>query len=163
MGVHYEDIESLPEKYREQARQKLIRRTFREDGRNKQTITEGNSREEAVKKKYKNRERVVDGIRFDSQKEARRFILLRDMEDGGFIRDLRLQVEFTLQEAYTTSGGQRVRAIRYRADFTYYIVEPDGTETYVVEDVKSKATKTRVYQIKRKLLLEKFGIEIREV
>lgn len=84
------------------------------------------------------------------------------------IRDLKLQPQFTIQEAYTTPEGQRVRAIRYQADFSYErATEPDcNGEIHwlrVVEDVKSRATKTRVYEIKKKLLREKLGIEIREV
>lgn len=33
----------------------------------------------------------------------------------------------------------------------------------MVEDVKSRPTKTKVYIIKEKLMLEKFGIEIQEI
>ena len=97
-------------------------------------------------------------IRFDSRKEARRFDELMILLRRGDIRDLKLQPQFTLQEAYTTPEGKRVRAIRYQADFSYVT---DGG--LVVEDVKSKATKTREYAIKKKLLLERFGIEIVEV
>ena len=84
------------------------------------------------------------------------------------IRDLKLQPEYTLQEAYTTLEGVRVRAIRYRADFSYErATEPDccGEVHWlrVVEDVKSEATKTRVYAIKRKLMRERLGIDVREV
>lgn len=53
-----------------------------------------------------------------------------------------------------------MQAIRYVADFSYFDCDL-GKD--VVEDVKSRATKTRVYEMKRKLLLERFGIEIREV
>ena len=75
--------------------------------------------------KYHNKptERVTaDGkvIRFQSQKEARRYDELMVMLRAGKIRDLRLQVDFTLQEAYTDSTGKRVWAIRYKADFTYW-------------------------------------------
>ena len=74
--------------------------------------------------KYHNKptERVTASgnvLRFDSQKEARRYDELAALERAGQIRDLRLQVDFTLQEAYTDEAGKRVRAIRYRADFTY--------------------------------------------
>ena len=125
-------------------------------------------------------------IHFDSQKEARRFDELVLLERAGKIRDLKLQVDFTLQEAYTAPAtGNRVRAIRYKADFTYLErvrddfgglatpQTPDGASSpcageplewrLVVEDVKSEATRTRVYEIKKKLLMEKFGIAIREV
>ena len=79
---------------------------------------------------------------------------------AGKIRDLKLQPQFTLQESYKTPEGKRVQAIRYVADFSYFDCDL-GKD--VVEDVKSRATKTRVYEMKRKLLLERFGIEIREV
>ena len=86
--------------------------------------------------------------------------------------------DFTLQEAYTDPEGNRVRAIRYKADFTYY--QPPNRQMYgshapwyadqsglswefVVEDVKSRATKTQKYAIKKKLLKERFGIDITEV
>ena len=77
---------------------------------------------------------------------------------AGKIQDLRLQTEFTLQDAYTMPNGNRVRAIRYKADFTYL-----WGGNLVVEDVKSKATKTRVYSMKKKILADKFGIEIQEI
>lgn len=98
-------------------------------------------------------------IRFDSKKEAERFDELMLLLKAEKISELRLQADFTLQEAYTLPNGNRVRAIRYKADFTY----KDDNGNLVVEDVKSKATKTRVYGIKKKLMLEKFGIEIREI
>lgn len=114
--------------------------------------------------KYRNNptERVTPSgavIRFDSQKEARRYDHLILRQQAGEIRDLRLQVDFTLQEAYTDQEGRRIRAIRYRADFTYK--ERDGR--LVVEDVKSRPTRTREYLIKRKLMKDRHGIEITEV
>ena len=76
----------------------------------------------------------------------------------GEISDLRVQPEFTLLEAYTTPNGERVRALRYRADFSY---RRNGE--LIVEDVKSAATRTRVYLDKRKMMQEKYGITVREV
>lgn len=107
-------------------------------------------------------------IRFDSKKEARRYDELMAMLRAGKIRDLKLQPQFTLQEAYTTTEGVRVRAIRYQADFTYQrpqFVDRDGEWIWglVVEDVKSRATKTRAYAMKKKLMQERFNIEIQEV
>lgn len=107
-------------------------------------------------------------IRFDSRKEARRYDELMAMLRAGKIRDLKLQQQFTLQEAYTTTEGVRVRAIRYQADFTYQkpqFVDRDGEWIWglVVEDVKSRATKTRAYAMKKKLMQERFNIEIQEV
>ena len=114
-------------------------------------------------------------LHFDSQKEARRFDTLAARLAAGQIRDLRLQVDFTLQEAFTDTEGRRVRAIRYKADFTYW--ERDTAEEsvaasagwpceswrYVVEDVKSKATRTAKYAMKKKMLKDRFGYDITEV
>lgn len=105
-------------------------------------------------------------IRFDSQREARRYDNLMAWQKTGEIKDLRLQVDFTLQEAYTDTEGRRVRAIRYRADFTYLrrLMGREGhTWALVVEDVKSRGTRTKDYLLKRKLMKERFGIDIVEV
>ena len=109
-------------------------------------------------------------IRFDSMKERNRYHELMLLLHAEKIRDLRLQPQFTLQEAYTTPEGNRVRAIRYQADFSYElksdgIIGTEGGSAWlsIVEDVKSDATKTRVYAIKRKLMQDKYGITIHEV
>lgn len=99
-------------------------------------------------------------IAFDSEQEARRFGELRMLLRCGKIQDLRLQVNFTLQEGYTTSDGERVRPIVYRADFTYKERTRGGWHP-VVEDVKG--VRTKEYNMKRKMMLEKFGVKIREV
>ena len=126
-------------------------------------IREKAERKEEKQRKYNNTptERITEEgktIKFDSQKEARRFDELMILLRAGEISDLRLQEDFTLQEAYTLPNGNRVQAIRYRADFTYI---QNGEK--IVEDVKSKATKTRTYSMKRKLLQERRGITITEV
>lgn len=118
--------------------------------------------------KYGNEKTVRGNLKFDSKKEARRFEELQSMEQVGQIRSLRLQQEFVLQPAYTTASGERVRAIRYIADFCYERpTRPDQTGTVywipVVEDVKSRATRTQKYIIKKKLMQEKLGITIQEV
>lgn len=122
---------------------------------------------EPRQQKYHNQPDERNGIRFDSRKEARRYDELMLMLHAGQIRDLRLQPQFTLQEAYTTPDGKRVRAIRYQADFSYEAQDWDAYSPVcwrlVVEDVKSKATKTREYQMKKKLLQERFGITVTEV
>jgi hypothetical protein len=97
-------------------------------------------------------------ITFDSRKEARRYDALVVMLRCGEIEDLRVQPEFTLIEAYTTPEGEKIRAMRYRADFSY---RKQGQ--LIVEDVKSAATRTRVYLDKRKLMREKYGIDVVEV
>ena len=107
-------------------------------------------------------------ITFDSQKEARRYDELLLMEQEGQIRDLRLQPQYTLQESYVTPEGDRIRAIRYVADFSYQerrLGAGGINESWhkVVEDVKSTATRTREYELKRKMMMDLRGIRIREV
>jgi len=97
-------------------------------------------------------------LRFDSKKEARHFDELSILLSAGQITDLKLQPNFTLQEGYTTIEGERVRAIVYRADFCYR----DAAGTLIVEDVKSRGTRTKDYLLKRKLMQERYGITITE-
>ncbi len=97
--------------------------------------------------------------------EARRFDELSAQLRTGYIRNLKLQPQFTLQEAYTTTEGVRVRAIRYQADFSYERLQgltADGVWTLVVEDVKSRATRTREYLMKKKIMQERFGSTLRK-
>lgn len=137
----------------------------------RQQILEKLGRDQARKaigkaEKYHNRKCTVTipgsvkQITFDSVKEARRFGELELMKNTGKIRDLRLQVNFTLQEGFTTAAGERVRPIVYRADFVYQEPSPTGWRT-IVEDVKG--VRTKEYSMKRKMMLEKFGVDIREV
>lgn len=98
------------------------------------------------------------GVRFDSQKEARRYDELTTMLRAGIITDLRLQPQFTLQESYVTETGERIRAIRYTADFSYRF----GGKL-VVEDVKSGPTRTKEYLRNKKFMRSKYGIDIQEV
>lgn len=105
---------------------------------------------------------------FDSQKESARYAELALLQRAGKIRDLKLQPQFTLQESYISSEGDRVMAIRYTADFQYERpTEPDQNGEIwwvkVVEDVKSRASKTEAYEIRRRLLQERFGVTLKEV
>lgn len=110
------------------------------------------------KTKYGSRKDTRGEMRFASKKEARRYDELMVMLRGGIISDLRLQPQFTLQESYITETGERIRAVRYTADFSYRF----GGKL-VVEDVKSTATRTKEYLRNRKFMRSKFGIEIQEV
>ena len=108
--------------------------------------------------KYHNKRVQTPYGRFDSQKEYKRFLVLKDMQERGEISGLELQPSFLLIPKQTDKNGKVVeRATRYRADFAYL----DKTGRYVVEDVKGE--RTTAYIMKRKLMLERHGIRIKEV
>ena len=92
------------------------------------------------------RKTLVDGILFDSGKEARRFAELRMLERAGEIRDLETQPKFVLQAGFRYKGRAE-RAVTYTADFAY--TTRDGRR--VVEDVKG--VRTEAYRIRRRLFL----------
>lgn len=99
--------------------------------------------------KYNAQPTIIDGIRFDSKKEARRYVELNQMQAQGLIHDLALQPRFELLEAFTDKTGKRHRAINYTADFEYR----EG-DNIVIEDVKG--VETAVFKIKRKLFCKKY-------
>ena len=123
--------------------------------------------------KYHNKKITLDGITFDSLKEANRYRELKLLERAGKISLLRRQVKFLLipaqygktAERYTRGAnkgqykrGELIeRECAYIADFVYF--DADGKK--VVEDTKGMRTKD--YIIKRKLMLERHGIRIKEV
>ena len=104
--------------------------------------------------KYHARKTTVDGITFDSRKEADRYLVLKGMEEDGIIEDLRRQVRYELVPAFDVDG-KHYRPVCYVADFVY---REDGRE--VIEDVKG--VRTGVYQIKSKLFARRYGMSIRE-
>ncbi len=162
-GLRYDSLADLPPKIRQQVAGKVLR-----------------ERSTVAARKYRNEPVTVQGIHFDSKKEARRYLQLMDALRLGVISDLRLQQDFTLQEGYTTPEGEHIRAIRYKADFTYTVrwageyiptgISFDDLEYWrragpgarVVEDTKSTATKTPQYKLKYKMMAD-HGYTIREV
>lgn len=104
--------------------------------------------------KYNAKKTVVDGIEFDSAKEMKRYVKLRDMQEAGRIRGLRLQVPFEILPSFECDGV-KYRGMRYIADFVYY---RDGK--VVVEDCKG--FKTPEYKMKKKLMAYINHINIEE-
>nr|UVN01006.1 MAG: protein of unknown function DUF1064 [Bacteriophage sp.] len=104
--------------------------------------------------KFHAQKTTVDGITFDSRKEADRYLVLKGMEEDGTIEDLQRQVRYELVPAFDVDG-RHYRPVFYVADFVY--VE-DGKE--VVEDVKGM--RTDVYRLKSKLFARRYGKVIRE-
>lgn len=119
------------------------------------------------KNKYGSRKVEVDGIVFDSKKEAKRYKELSLLEKAGAIQNLQRQVKFVLIPAQREPdiigkrGGRKKgklleRECSYIADFCYM---QDGER--VVED--TKGFRTTDYIIKRKLMLYVHGIRIKEI
>ena len=125
--------------------------------------------------KYKAKKTYVNGIEFDSRKEARRYQELVLLEKAGVIQNLQLQEKFLLipsqyktvytNETYKVGANKGLlktkevcieKPVVYIADFTYV---QNGEK--VVED--TKGVKTKDYIIKRKLMLYTHGIRIKEV
>lgn len=123
-----------------------------------------------MRNKYQAIKTTIDGIEFDSRKEARRYQELLLLQRAGAIRNLQRQVKYVLipaqYDTYARLGkkGQRLkdgkvlleRECAYIADFVY-----DENGKTVVED--TKGVKTKDYTIKRKLMLYVHKIKIREV
>lgn len=92
---------------------------------------------------------TVDGIRFPSLKEARRWSDLKLLEKAGVISELKRQVRHPMIVA-----GQKV--CDYVSDATYI-----ENGVFVVED--SKGMLTDVFKLKAKLFKAIYGFEIRVV
>lgn len=126
--------------------------------------------------KYNARKAVIDGIIFDSVKEAKRYRALKEKAEKGQITSLQRQVKFVLipaqyeesNEVFTKGPrkGQKKpgklleRECAYIADFVY---TENGQQ--VVEDTKGckAGAAYAIYKIKRKLMLYKYGIKIKEI
>lgn len=118
-------------------------------------------------RKYGSKKVRIDGIVFDSKKEAGRYCELKLLERAGKIQNLELQKSFelipaqrepdTMTKTGKTKPGKVIeQSVKYVADFVY--MENGKT---VVEDTKGFRTKD--YIIKRKLMMYVYGIGIKEV
>jgi len=106
--------------------------------------------------KFNARKVKVDGMTFDSRREAARWRDLNLLQRAGKISDLRRQVRFLITPSFFGEDGKAIlRSSSYVADFVY----TENGKT-VVEDCKG--LKTDVYILKKKLMYEKYGILIRE-
>ena len=105
-----------------------------------------------MRSKYGAKPTIVDGVRFASQAEARRYGHLKMLERAGTICDLELQPRFPLLV-------NAIKVCTYVADFRYRFAGVVGVP--VVEDVKG--VQTPIYRLKKKMLLAQDGIIITEV
>lgn len=128
----------------------MSRRWNESDLRSLAIVTEG-TKVTAARSKYGNRKKIVNGIEFDSAREAARYMELQIMRKAGLITDLRIHPRYELIVC-----GMKV--CEYEADSDYR-----EAGKLVVEDVKSAPTKTPVYRLKRKLMKAVHGIDVREI
>lgn len=111
--------------------------------------------------KYSAKKSVVDGIKFDSKREARRYSDLKLLQGAGQIHNLELQVKYPLmvrEGVHVKSRTERYpngRKVSYLADFRYFDVK---TGAEIVEDVKGFDTPAS--RIKRACVEAYYGIQI---
>ena len=117
--------------------------------------------------KYHSKKVVVNGEKFDSRKEYRRFCELSLLLRAGAITELQRQVEFELIPAQrgpdtvgVRGGLKRGKLLEQKCSYVADFVYKENGNT-VVED--TKGFKTKDYIIKRKLMLWVHGIRIREI
>lgn len=150
MGFSFDDIKSLSPEAQRQITAHLL----------------GQGKKPEKSSKYHNIKMEVNGIKFDSAKEAKKYSELMLLLETGEIRNLQLQRQYTLQEGYVTPQGERVKPIKYIADFAYE--RSAGKDTYGYEiwlpvTLDTKGVKTDVYRMKAKMFLAKYGYPITEV
>ena len=120
-----------------------------------------------MRSKYHSKKITINGVTFDSRKEAKRYQELLLLERAGAIQDLKRQVEFELiqtQREPDTIGKRggviKGKVIEHRCSYVADFVYTENGKT-VVED--TKGFKTKDYIIKRKLMLHVHKIKIKEI
>ena len=150
------EIADLPERIQKQILRKLNEQSIRENEKKRKIQTE-------QKKENKLHAEKMDG--YDSKKEAKRAAELRLMEQAGEISDLHEQVRYELLPPFRDENGKVIeRDVSYVADFVYTVT---ATGERVVEDVKGyrnpSSAPYRVFVLKRKMMLHRYGIRVKEV
>jgi hypothetical protein len=110
----------------------------------------------AKRSKYGAEPTTVDGHRFDSKREANRYVELVLDQRGGAISDLQLQQQFALH--VVNDAGVKVCVGRYIADFSYYNTRSGKR---VIEDAKGH--RTALYKWKKKHVEAEYGVLVVEV
>lgn len=133
-----------------------IARTVNPDRTEKNTRTPKILQTDSAKRTNKFGAIKTDGS--DSRKESRRLQDLRLLQRAGKIAFLIPHVRFRLLPMQLKADGTRERGVNYTCDALY--VE-NGKLT--IEDTKSEPTRQkRDYVIARKLMLQLYGVTIRE-
>lgn len=110
------------------------------------------------RRKYGNKKKVIDGIKFDSIAEATYYSQMKMLKRAGEIRDFKMQVEYPLIERFEHPTRKRksgkpsiVRGTSLIVDFV--ITDKDGKE-YVID---VKGMRTPVFNIKAKIFMVKYN------
>lgn len=111
--------------------------------------------------KYGAKPVTVNGQAYRSKREPKRHTELQLLARAGLITELRREVPFELLGSQRRDDGGVEQPVTYVADYVYR--DREKGDQLIVEDVKSKATRTRDYVIKRKLMLREHGITVREI
>lgn len=102
------------------------------------------------KSKYNAIKTVIGNLKFDSKKEANYYLTLKAKRINGEIRSIKLQPEFLILRGFTLENGERIKGIKYVADFE--VEYADGHK----EIVDVKGLRTDVYKMKKKMLLDMY-------
>ena len=161
--TRYNSISDLPPKMQAQAEAQIADlRRVKQVNRRSTPKRQENRLETKTSAKYGNKKVEVDGMVFDSKKEAAVFLEFKIMQDGGMIKDLQCQVPFELIPKQTAPSGSKFREVKYIADFVY---TDCMSGEQVVVDVKGykKGASDNIFTLKKKMMLERYGIEVKEV
>lgn len=114
--------------------------------------------------KYHAKKVEIDGNVFASTKEAKRYELLKGLEKQGIISNLKLQVKYNLIPSQYIMEGKKRKCVERPCDYIADFVYNDNMGNTIVEDVKGCKIggAYAVFKIKKKLMLEKYGIRVYE-
>ena len=170
--MHYNKLTDLPPTYQKQAEAKIADLEVRKEAvrksmqkRRKTRPNKGTEVPRGIPKgnKYHAKKVEIDGMTFDSQKEACRWSELKILQEAGVISGLRTQVEYELLPVQKDENGKVIEhAAKYVADFVYCDAL---TGCWVVEDVNGykKGAVYNIFVLKRKMMLHKYGIRVKEI
>ena len=126
---------------------------------NRPSALKGTSKKRA--NKYHAVKATVDGIEFDSKKEAARYCQLCDLEHKGFIKNLERQVRYEITPKMDIEGV-KFRASYYIVDFKYVDTKTGQT---ILEDVKGyhQGKAYDIWKLKAKIMAFRYGLVVREI
>lgn len=133
-ALRYTSTAALPDRMRQMV-----------EAQGKGTSREATTKPDSKPNKYHNHPTTVDGVRFDSKKEARYYEQLKIRVATGEVSYFLMQVPLRLP------GGSK-----YVVDFQVFFTEPGRREEYV--DVKG--TLTQVFRLKKREIEHQYPIRI---